>query len=271
MGRPLIPLNTTKPYGRLTILEEIEAGKNGRRVKCRCECGAIVQASFKLLRTGNTTSCGCLRRDLVAAKNTKHGGGKREGRRPEYNIWKAMRQRCTNPNIDRWESYGGRGITFDPAWNDFSVFLADVGPRPSPRHSLDRIDNDGNYEKSNVKWSTLNQQARNKRDALRLVYQGRPTTVADLAEQHGVPYDRLAGRLRKGWTIELALSTPCPPPAPPLEFNGQSLTVAEWARRVGVPESALRGRLDKGWTVEQALTTPLAFRTPRKKADACAD
>jgi hypothetical protein len=96
----------------------------------------------------------------MTSKRFYHGG---KGT-PEYNIWKTMRQRCNNPNDKRYVDWGGRGIRVCAEWDDFGVFITDVGKRPSPKHSLDRMDNDGNYEPGNVRWVLASDQALNKRD-----------------------------------------------------------------------------------------------------------
>lgn len=206
----LTPIVAGDRYGRLTFIQEAPRSEAGlRMVRCKCDCGAILALPLKYIRKGNTSSCGCLRREMVAAKNTKHGMRKRAGGSPpEYFIWKQMRNRCNAPGDSHWERYGARGITVCPRWGDFEAFLADMGPRPSPRHSIDRIDNDGPYEPGNCRWATASQQARNKRNSSRVQFQGETYTVADLAEKCGIPYGRLDSRLRKGWSVERAVSEP---------------------------------------------------------------
>lgn len=128
---------------------------------------------------------------------------------PEYNAWAAMRARCSNPRKDHCGAYLARGIKVCARWAaSFQAFLADVGPRPSPQHSLDRIDNDGHYEPGNVRWATRTQQARNRRSSRRLTWRGETLTVAEWAERLGLPYNALGQRLFHGWPVERALSTP---------------------------------------------------------------
>lgn len=127
---------------------------------------------------------------------------------PEYRVWKGLRQRCQNPHEQYYSNYGGRGITYHPSWDDFEVFLADVGRRPGREYSLDRIDNNGNYEPGNVRWATRDIQRRNARNIRILSFDGRSQVIADWAAELDIPRDVLYGRLRWGWSIKEALTTP---------------------------------------------------------------
>lgn len=164
------PINHVgKRFGRLTVLAEapprpyrMASGKikKNRYVSCRCECGR--QGNFKLcqLISGHTRSCGCLSSELKAARNYKHGG---KGK-PEYTCWKAAIHRCHDPRSDSYRHYGARGIAVCDEWRaDFNAFLNHIGPRPSLKHTLDRIDPNGNYEPGNVRWATTKQQLANRR------------------------------------------------------------------------------------------------------------
>lgn len=157
-------------FGRLVVIERAANGRDGRaRWLCRCDCGAEKVVSRHALQDGRTKSCGCLRREIAASITWKHGYGTPTS--PLYStfrIWVSMLDRTTNPRNSSWERYGGRGIGVCDRWNpkrggNFENFLGDVGPRPSPRLSLDRIDNDRGYEPDNVRWATASQQRRNQR------------------------------------------------------------------------------------------------------------
>lgn len=128
---------------------------------------------------------------------------------PEYRIWAAMLQRCLNENNSAYPDYGGRGIKPCERWLKFSAFFADMGRRPSPQHTLDRVDNNKGYEPGNVVWATMHTQTRNKRSNIWLTFAGRTMILVDWAREVGLPRKTLTNRLfTLGWTVERALTTP---------------------------------------------------------------
>lgn len=143
------------------------------------------------------------------ARNYRHGY-KTAGRyAPEYAIWNNLIARCTNPNNSKYARYGGRGITVCDRWaKDFVNFLDDMGRRPSPDHSIDRIDNDGGYTLANCRWATRKEQCRNRASSRFIEFGGASRTAAEWAEIIGVSQTTLHARLKSGWTIERALSQP---------------------------------------------------------------
>ncbi len=154
-------------FERLEVVGPAPSNKGGRAVwMCRCDCGVEKPVAATSLKSGSTTSCGCRGRERLALARIKHGAtaGGQANWHPLYRTWASLKLRCLYPLASGYKNYGGRGITICDSWrNDFLSFVQDVGPKPGPGYSLDRIDNDGNYEPGNVRWATRKEQTQNRR------------------------------------------------------------------------------------------------------------
>jgi len=207
-------------YGRLVILEFVrddwtKGGGQRRPVyRFRCDCGTDVDTRIYSVRSGKTQSCGCQSR----ISRPRHGACVGKRLTPEWRAWRDMLTRATNPNIAHARHYVGRGIGVCAEWNyggdgnGFVCFLAHIGPKPSPRMTVDRIDNDRGYEPGNVRWATYREQGVNKSNNRLIPVSGVivPLTVA--ADMVGIKASIIVQRIdRLGWTVERALTAPPKP------------------------------------------------------------
>lgn len=187
-------------FGRLTVRAQTSnAGKHVRWV-CDCECGSQTVVSTSHLRSGHSLSCGCLAREATAQRNTAaatHGMSDS----PEYQAWRSMIKRCHVPSTHGYERYGGRGIEVCQAWRDsFEDFFKEVGFRPSPSHSLDRIRNAEGYCAGNVRWATDTEQNNNRRCNVKASIEGRVLTATQIAKRFGLSQRVVLYRIHTGKT-----------------------------------------------------------------------
>lgn len=192
---------TGQRFGRLIALTRIAInGKPGRWL-CQCDCGNQTEVAVNQLKSARTKSCGCLRLDI----NKTHDGHKD----PEYAIWSAIKSRCYNPKNKAYLNYGGRGIAMSNRWlYSFENFITDMGKRPSSKYSIERKDNDGNYDANNCKWATRDEQNRNSRHNVWITYGDETLCLKDWADKIGLHAGTLRSRLKKGWPVEKALTLP---------------------------------------------------------------
>lgn len=208
-------MHSESPRGRFAALGPIKSRLtpirdlgHGGLTLYRCECGNKTTARRTEVRRGVKKSCGCLNAEL-RARVTTHGMTQ-DGERPsEYTIWQGIVARCTNRDDPEWVRYGGRGITICSEWRqDPGRFLSDMGPKPSPSHSIDRIDNSRGYEPGNCRWATKVEQATNRRDNVFVTYQGERVCVSELADRLGIKRNTIYMRLARGMSPEDAFAIP---------------------------------------------------------------
>ncbi len=196
-----------EPFGKWTVVRKLERVNSHQYWLCRCECGNEGKVFDYNLVFGGSKSCGCVW--------WKHGEGIKT---PEYISWQSMKARCNQENHHAKERYQGRGITYCKRWEDYRNFLEDMGRRPSPNHTLDRVENTGSYTcghceecsengwPNNCKWSDWEEQENNRSNVIQLDYKGVKHTIISLAKLVGVPREKLYYRLTKGMPIEEAVN-----------------------------------------------------------------
>lgn len=192
-------------FACLVAIGRVDNSREGRqRWLFRCDCGAQKISDTRTVIKGKTKSCGCFARDIFTKNRSqlRHGGSGT----PEYKVWDSMRQRCNNPKNQSFPRYGARGITVCERWHIFENFLADMGPRPSAQHSIDRQNNDGNYEPGNCGWATNREQQNNTRSNIRVVFEGIEMTLSQACALAGKNLRKVRERMRRGRSFIEALS-----------------------------------------------------------------
>jgi hypothetical protein len=211
---------TPETFGRLTTIGPkflLDRKAHIAYQVCLCSCGSVKIVRVAAFRNGGAKSCGCLQKEKASKQatalgksSTKHG----KSRSREYTTYHSMVQRCCNPKARQYQDYGGRGIKVCDRWQEsngqgFINFLVDMNECPPGKISIDRTDNDGDYEPGNCKWADYTEQARNRRSCRLLTYNGRTQTVAEWADETGLKYSTIGKRIdRYGWSIEKTLTTP---------------------------------------------------------------
>jgi len=179
---------------------------------------------------------------------------------PEYKAWIHMKHRCFNPNIKNYSHYGGRGIAVCDRWkNSFEDFLADMGSRPTAKHSIDRIDNDADYSPKNCRWATEAEQQNNKRTNHLITIDDVTLTIAQWTEKKGYNETVIYCRLNMGWSDYDAVMTPVET-GKLITIGNETYTIFQWTEKMGYGESVIRGRLKLGWSEYRAVMTPVKQR-----------
>lgn len=204
---------TGQVFGKLTVIERAEdyvSPRGQRKTQWLCECSCAehnkVVVSGNHLRSGRSTSCGCFSKEYTTTRNTTHGDTKTR----LYNIWSGMKKRCYNVNDPKYNNYGGRGIIICDEWKDdfvkFKSWAFDNGYQDGL--TIDRINNDGNYEPSNCKWSNFVEQNNNRRSNKNITFNGETHNLKQWCNKLSLPYSPIQLRLARGWTIEDAFTIP---------------------------------------------------------------
>lgn len=194
-------------FGRLTVLASSGFRGSIPMMECRCTCGETRTCNAYHLRSGRSKSCGCARKDTLKRIKAKHGYAPYHGKKPRvYRSWQAMLRRCGKPKDSAYARYGGRGIKVCDRWRDFRNFLADMG-EPPPGCSIERIDNNGNYESSNCRWATQKEQCSNQRSNWRVQFGGEQITVAEATRRLGLGQTRIYKALYKSGAMKNTVVT----------------------------------------------------------------
>lgn len=189
-------------FGRLVAIRQAANRKKQSYWHCACDCGVTKDIQLGALRSGHSRSCGCLAKDKTRAAMSTHGATKTA----EYKVWRGIVDRCNYPTHNAYRNYGGRGVT--NKFGTFEQFFAELGARPSPKFTVERIDNNGHYEPGNVRWATRKEQAANTRRAIILEIGGVSRPLTEWAEISGVSAGTLHARLKRGWCASDALTKP---------------------------------------------------------------
>lgn len=244
-------------FGQVVALHDVgRCGSGDRKWLFRCDCGTEFAANGYAVRSGKVTTCPACSAQRSREASLRHGMTESA----EFKIWTGILTRTTNENASAYPDYGGRGIRVCDRWrNSFEAFFADMGPRPSPEHSVERSDNDGHYEPSNCYWATREQQGRNKRNNIRVTIDGVTRTLVEWAEHAGLSYDTLYQRHLSGRAgRQLLVAGPDlirPKRQGSIEFNGVVDTYDGWSKRTGIKPSTIAMRISHyGWPVARALT-----------------
>lgn len=198
---------TNLKFGRLTVLYKTRLSSNNRWLwLCGCVCGNKKEIDGQVLRGGDSNSCGCLdkeqKRNICIQRNTTHG--MRDTR--IYAAWIDMKTRCNNPRSKAYPWYGARGIRVCPEWESFETFFKDMGHPPSPKHSLDRINSNDMYTKSNCRWVLPTVQQNNRTNNRLITHNGQTQTLQNWSKLTGIPRKTISNRIDRGWDVAKSLN-----------------------------------------------------------------
>jgi hypothetical protein len=185
-------------FGRLLVVGEAKRDKSSKKLLCLCDCGEQCVVRRPNLLYGGSRSCGCLRAEISGARTRTHGMSKTA----IYKVWCGMIERCENPLSTGYHKYGARGVRVCERWKSFDLFYKDMGPRPTRKHSIDRVDNNGPYAPDNCRWATAEEQQSNTRKSVRVAVNGCLITAAEAERVFGINRNRIYSRIRSGRSID---------------------------------------------------------------------
>lgn len=252
-------------FGNLIVVDVKEASVKGSRTKfiCECDCGMSLEAIPRLVVSGRVVSCGCSKISKAQAlgkKNRTHG----MTRTSEYGSWVAMKARCYDETRECYKNYGGRGIRVCDRWlNSFELFFKDIGPKPGPEYTVDRMDNDGDYEPDNCRWATRQEQSNNRRNSKLIQYRGSLRSLSEIARLHNLSPKTLARRVAGQKLDEHVLDNNVAPTAGTdhpnadvlYEMNGCSKNLFAWCRELNLNYRTIHYRIfKKGMAFKDAIS-----------------
>jgi hypothetical protein len=252
-------------FGKLTCIKY--AGKDRQGLSlwlCKCDCGKETTTRGSGLRGGTTRSCGCAWKEMMAKINTTHSlSVDKNGNTPRlYRAWRNMKSRCFNPNTPKYKNHGGRGITVCEQWMDYLNFHKwAMSNGYNDNLTLERKDNNGNYEPSNCTWASYGQQNINRRNTHLVTYRGETRPLIEWADILGLKQSTLRCRLDDyNWDVEKAFSEPTGKHRhrAAIEYRGKTQSLREWSKELGIPYKALHARLfSRGWDIDKAFNQTL--------------
>jgi hypothetical protein len=252
------------PVGQVFYVGEAESLPGKRNCILKCKCGKEFIGRLYFYTSEQHKSCGC----RINSKSKIHSKTKTV----EFETWTSMKKRCYGTWHKAYHNYGGRGITVCDRWLEkngrgFLNFLEDMGPRPDPEYSLDRINNDGNYEPGNVKWSTKKEQSNNRRVSHFLTFNGISKTIMEWARELNIAETTIHNRLKRGLSVEETLITPIKTEMS-CTIEGENKTLSEWVEIYNISKDNVYNRLQKGWDLEKSIVTPMRkYKKNNKKVE----
>jgi hypothetical protein len=262
---------TGKRYNRLVVLG-IAYNKKGQWFwNCKCDCGKEKILSSSRLNSGKTSSCGCLHIDVFRKNVYKHGKSKSL----IYKVWRGIKSRCYNKNTECYHRYGGRGITMCQEWTgengfqnfyDWSIcngYKEEVGKKRN-KLTIDRIDNNGNYEPSNCHWVYDKEQQNNKSSNVFLSFNGQAKTIQQWADEYGLNYHFIKNKLKNGMDIGEIIKLK-PKKVELYEYRGEKYNKQQLAKMVGCSQSSIAKRIKKGWSIERVVNEPVNMKCVHPK------